>query len=49
MQSRPEPVDLKAFQPAHRALFQAQQADNEELRARVDLLTDTNHRLEHLI
>ena len=44
MQSRFEPVDLKALAPAHRALFQAQQADNEELRARVDLLTDTNRR-----
>ena len=49
MQSRCEPVDPKALPPAHRALFQAQQADNEELRARVDLLTDTNRRLEHLV
>ena len=49
MQSRSEPVDPKALPPAHRALFQAQQADNEELRARVDLLTDTNRRLEHLV
>ena len=49
MQSRPEPVDPKALPPAHRALFQAQQADNEELRATVELLTDANRRLEHLV
>ena len=56
MQSRPEPVDLETLPPAHRALFQrqqtafqAQQTANDELRARVDLLTDTNRRLEHLI
>ena len=56
MQSRPEPVDLTALPPAHRALFQlqqtafqAQQTANDELRARVELLTDTNRRLEHLI
>ena len=42
--------------PAHRAIFQAQQAAfeqeqeaNDELRARVELLTDTNRRLEHFI
>ena len=35
--------------PAHRAIFQAQQTANDELRATVDLLTDTNRRLEHLI
>ena len=56
MQSRPEPVDLETLPPAHRALFQrqqtafqAQQTANDELRARVELLTDTNRRLEHLI
>ena len=56
MQNRPEPVDLETLPPAHRALFQrqqtafqAQQTANDELRARVDLLTDTNRRLEHLI
>ena len=56
MQSRLQPVDIKALPPAHRALFerqqtafQAQQTANDELRARVDLLTDTNRRLEHLI
>ena len=56
MQSRSEPGDLKTLSPAHRAIFQAQQAAfeqeqeaNDELRARVELLTGTNHRLEHLI
>ena len=49
MQSRLQPVDIKALPPAHRAIFQAQQTANDELRARVDLLTDTNRRLEHLI
>ncbi len=49
MQSRLQPIDIKAFPPAHRAIFQAQQTANDELRARVDLLTDTNRRLEHLI
>ena len=56
MQSRLQPVDIKALPPAHRAIFQAQQAAfeqqqeaNDELRARVELLTDTNRRLEHLI
>ena len=49
MQSCPEPVDLTALPPAHRAIFQAQKTANDELRARVDLLTDTNRRLEHLI
>ena len=44
-----EPVDIKALPPAHRAIFQAQQTANDELRATVDLLTDTNRRLEHLI
>ena len=49
MQSRLQPIDIKALPPAHRAIFQAQQTANDELRARVDLLTDTNRRLEHLI
>ena len=49
MQSRLQPVDIKALPPAHRAIFQAQQTANDELRARVELLTDTNRRLEHLI
>ena len=56
MQSRLQPIDIKALPPAHRALFQlqqtafqAQQTANDELRARVELLTDTNRRLEHLI
>ena len=56
MQSRLQPVDIKALPPAHRAIFQAQQAAfeqqqeaNDELRAAVELLTDTNRRLEHLI
>ena len=49
MQAQPEAVDLKALPEAHRALFERQQADNEELRARVELLTDTNRRLEHLV
>ena len=50
------PIDIKALPPAHRAIFQAQQAAfeqqqeaNDELRATVELLTDTNRRLEHLI
>ena len=49
MQSRPESVDLTALPPAHRSIFQAQQTANDELRATVELLTDTNRRLEHLI
>ncbi len=49
MQTHPEAVDLKALPEAHRALFERQQADNEELRARVELLADTNRRLEHLV
>ena len=49
MKSRLQPVDIKAFPPAHRAIFQAQQTANDELRATVELLTDTNRRLEHLI
>ena len=56
MQSRLQPIDIKALPPAHRAIFQAQQAAfeqqqeaNDELRATVELLTDTNRRLEHLI
>lgn len=49
MQAHPEAVDLKALPEAHRALFERQQADNEELRARVELLADTNRRLEHLV
>ena len=56
MQSRLQPIDIKALPPAHRAIFQAQQTAfeqqqeaNDELRARVELLTDTNRRLEHLI
>ena len=56
MQSRPEPVDLKTLSPAHRAIFQAQQAAfeqqqeaNDELRATVELLTESNRRLEHLV
>ena len=56
MTSRLQPVDIKALPPAHRAIFQAQQAAfeqqqeaNDELRATVELLTDTNRRLEHLI
>ena len=47
-------IDIKALPPAHRALFQlqqtafqAQQTANDELRARVELLTEppgTSHR-----
>ena len=33
MQSRLQPVDIKALPPAHRAIFQAQQTANDELRA----------------
>ena len=49
MQSRLQPIDIKALPPAHRAIFQAQQEANDELRATVELLTDTNRRLERLI
>ena len=49
MQAHPEAVDLKALPKAHRKLFERQQADNEELRARVELLTDSNRCLEHLV
>ncbi len=49
MQAHPEAVDLKALPKAHRKLFERQQADNEELRAQVELLADSNRRLEHLV
>ena len=56
MQAHPEAVDIKALPKAHRKLFERQsatlkreQTDNEELRAQVELLTDSNRRLEHLI
>ena len=49
MQAHPEPVDPKTLPAAHRKLFERQQADNEELRAQVALLTDSNRRLEHLV
>ena len=56
MQSHSESVDLKALPKAHRKLFEHQSAtlkrehaDNEELRAQVERLTDSNRRLEHLI
>ena len=42
MQSRPESVDLTALPPAHRSIFQGMQTGNDELRATVELLTDTN-------
>ena len=56
MQAHPQAVDLKALPQVHRALFEEQQAAfeqereaNVELRAQVELLTDTNRRLEHLV
>ena len=56
MQAHSEAVDLKALPKAHRKLFEQQnatlkreQTDNEELRATVELLTDANRRLEHLV
>ena len=56
MQAHPQAVDLKALPNAHRKLFEEQsatlereQADNEELRAQVELLADSNRRLEHLV
>ena len=56
MQAHPEAVDPKTLPEAHRKLFEEQsaklkreQADNEELRAQVALLTDSNRRLEHLV
>ena len=49
MQAHPEAVGPEALPEAHRKLFERQQADNEELRARVRLLTESNRRLEHLI
>ena len=49
MQAHPEAVDPEALPEAHRALFERRQADNEEPRARVELLADTNRRLEHLV
>ena len=56
MQAHPQAVDLKALPEAHRKLFEQQsetlkreQADNEELRAQVELLTDANRRMEHLV
>ena len=56
MQAHPEAVGPETLPEAHRKLFEEQsatlkreQADNEELRTRVALLTDSNRRLEHLI
>ena len=56
MRAHPQTVDLKALPEAHRKLFEQQgetlkreQSDNEELRARVELLTDANRRMEHLV
>ncbi len=56
MQAQLQTVDLKALPDAHRKLFEAQsatlereQADNEALRAQVELLADSNRRLEHLV
>ena len=56
MRAPPQAVDLKTLPQAHRALFEDQQAAfeqeqqaNQALRAQVELLTDTNRRLEHLV
>ena len=56
MQAHLQSVDLKALPPAHRKLFEQQsetlkreQADNEELRAQLEALADSNHRMEHLV
>ena len=56
MQAHLQAVDLKALPNAHRKLFEEQsatlereQANNEELRAQVELLADSNRRLEHLV
>ena len=56
MQIHPRAVDLTAFPEAHRKLFEQQsetlkreQSNIEELRAQVELLTDANRRMEHLV
>ena len=56
METRAQAVDIKALPPAHRKLFEQQsatlkreQTDNEELRARLEALADSNRRLEHLV
>ena len=56
MQAHLQSVDLKALPPAHRTLFEQQietlkreRADNEELRAQLEALADSNRRLEHLV
>ncbi len=57
MRAHPKTVDPKALSAAalqallqeQQAAFEQEQEANHELRARVELLTDTNRRLEHLI
>ena len=49
METRAEPVDLSPLPGAYRAAFVEQQAANDALRARVESLTESNRRMEHLI
>ena len=49
MESRAEAVDLSPLPAAYRAAFVEQQEANDALRARVDTLTESNRRLEHLV
>jgi len=49
MQSCPDTVHPSSLAPPVRALFEAQQAALEELRAELASLADRNRRLEHLV
>ena len=49
METRAEPVDLSPLPGAYQAAFVEQLAANDALRARVESLTESNRRMEHLI
>ena len=49
METRAEPVDLSPLPSAYQAAFVEQLAANDALRARVESLTESNRRMEHLI
>ena len=49
METRAEPVDLSPLPAAYQAAFVEQLAANDALRARVESLTESNRRMEHLI
>ena len=49
METRTEPVDISPLPSAYQAAFVEQLAANDALRARVESLTESNRRMEHLI